>query len=311
MASVLEWFEMEAHFHPHVASSSPFHVSTSDFLGAMWLPLYTTVAYVGLFSFGIRVMQDAKPLDLKSSLAAWNFFLAVFSLCGALRTVPHLVFNVRHHPFRRSLCHAAADDWGQGRCGLWVQLFILSKFAELADTAFIVVRKKRLLFLHWYHHVTVLLYCWHSYATEAPHALYFVSMNYTVHAVMYLYYGLMALNRKPVWFVPEFVTSAQISQMVVGVAVQIAAYRADCGVNATNLLAGSIMYASYLALFVKFAVDRFVLRRYKRHEVVRAIAGHAKAGDNQWADAMPWTTYLYNKVGNTIRRAVSLPKLEA
>ena len=31
-----------------------------------------------------------------------------------------------------------------------------------------------------YHHVTVLLYCWHAYATEASQALYFVAMNYTV-----------------------------------------------------------------------------------------------------------------------------------
>jgi hypothetical protein len=67
---------------------------------------------------------------------------------------------------------------------LWVQLFILSKIPELIDTVFIVQRKRPLIFLHWYHHVTVLLYCWHSYATEASQALYFVAMNYSVHAVM-------------------------------------------------------------------------------------------------------------------------------
>jgi hypothetical protein len=48
-----------------------------------------------------------------------------------------------------------------------VQLFILSKFPELVDKFFIVARRRPLLFLHWYHHVAVLLYCWHSYATEA------------------------------------------------------------------------------------------------------------------------------------------------
>ena len=50
-----------------------------------------------------------------------------------------------------------------GPTGLWVGLFIFSKFPELLDTAFLVLQKKRVIFLHWFHHTTVLLYCWHAY----------------------------------------------------------------------------------------------------------------------------------------------------
>ena len=63
--------------------------------------------------------------------------------------------------------------------------------------------------------MTVLLYCWHSYATEAPQALYFIAMNYAVHAVMYGYYMLMALALKPAWLPPVVVTLLQLAQMVV------------------------------------------------------------------------------------------------
>lgn len=35
--------------------------------------------------------------------------------------------------------------------------------AELLDTVFIVARKRPLLFLHWYHHISVLVYTWHAY----------------------------------------------------------------------------------------------------------------------------------------------------
>ncbi len=51
---------------------------------------------------------------------------------------------------------------------------------ELFDTFFIVARKSKLIFLHWYHHVTVLLYCWHSFATRSSAGLFFVAMNYGV-----------------------------------------------------------------------------------------------------------------------------------
>merc|ERR1711936_480758 len=46
---------------------------------------------------------------------------------------------------------------------LWTWLFVLSKLPELGDTVFIVLRKQKLIFLHWYHHVTVLVYCWYSF----------------------------------------------------------------------------------------------------------------------------------------------------
>jgi hypothetical protein len=69
-------------------------------------------------------------------------------------------------------------------------------------------------------------------------------MNYCVHAAMYFYYGLMAIDSKPNWLRPGFITFFQISQMVVGIAVQAAAMRLngeECVIDKRNTQAGSLM----------------------------------------------------------------------
>ena len=141
-------------------------------------------------------------------------------------------------------------------------LFIYSKIPELVDTVFIVLRKRPLIFLHWYHHVTVLLFCWSAYSTLAGSGLYFVAMNYTVHALMYGYYCLQALNVCPKSFPTILITMSQIAQMFVGTGVCLSAWYfmltgKTCSNDLSNLVAGAVMYGSYLYLFTAFALKRF------------------------------------------------------
>lgn len=35
-------------------------------------------------------------------------------------------------------------------------------YNEFGDTWLLVLKKKPIIFLHWYHHMTVLLYSWHG-----------------------------------------------------------------------------------------------------------------------------------------------------
>ena len=126
-----------------------------------------------------------KPFGLKGPLAVWNLLLALFSFVGFLRTAPHLINFLSRNGFYASVCIPAETNYGNGAVGLWTMLFIWSKVPELFDTAFVILRRKPLLFLHWYHHATVLMYCWHSYATGSSAGLYFIAMNYGVHALMY------------------------------------------------------------------------------------------------------------------------------
>jgi len=170
--------------------------------------------------------------------------------------------NILTQPFEDTVCTAPSDAWGKGATGLWVMLFIFSKIPELIDTVFIVLRKKPLIFLHWYHHITVLLFCWSAYSSVSGSGLYFVAMNYTVHAMMYGYYCLQALKLCPKSFPAHLITISQIFQMFVGTGVCISAWYFklsgnNCSNDMSNLLAGAGMYGSYLYLFCDFAFKRY------------------------------------------------------
>jgi len=236
---------------------------------SMWWMSYVVVTFylIGLW-FGTSSMRHRQPFDLKKPLAAWNLFLAVFSFIGTLRTAPALLTMLNTHGFNYSLCRAAAPGYGDGPSGLWVCFFIFSKYFELIDTVFLVVRKKKVGFLHWYHHCSVLLYCWNAYVWEMPTGIYFVVMNYFVHAVMYFYYFLAAVcARPPKWALA--VTIMQLSQMAIGVIVTISHMQIltfhtvpNCDGHIPNLTGALTMYASYFVLFAQFLFGRYC----KRHD---------------------------------------------
>ncbi len=239
----------------------PFGVSFAK--EHMVLPFIVCGGYLGFIYKFSNYMKQNQSFSLKKPLIYWNSSLCIFSFIGALQTVP-LLFNLIYNSadFKDTICQPPSQSWGQNP---WVGLFVYSKIPELVDTFFIIARKRPLIFLHWYHHVTVLLYCWHSYAVEAPQALYFIAMNYSVHAIMYGYYALSAMKIKPAWLPPAMITSSQIMQMVVGLFVQCnASYQylyqptESCPLNGTNIFWGGLMYASYLKLFCDFALKRYI-----------------------------------------------------
>lgn len=135
---------------------------------------------------------------------------------------------------------------------------MLSKLPELGDTLFVVLRKQPLIFLHWYHHITVLIYCWFSYTEYTSSARWFIVMNYCVHSVMYSYYALRAMGYRPHRFIPMLITSMQLTQMVVGCTINFWAYeylqngQSTCNISLINIKLSTAMYFSYCVLFARF-----------------------------------------------------------
>lgn len=233
-----------------------------------------------------KIREFIKNLEM-----IWNLGLAAFSLIGLLRVAPRLISNLRIFGLHYSVCSVALHSFGAGPSGFWVLAFILSKFVELGDTVFLILQRKKVLFLHWYHHITVLLFCWHSFVTKSGNGIWFASMNLFVHTLMYWYFFLTGMGYRPKWNMP--LTILQISQMFVGIAITLLAvhyhYRHEagelppCSVEKTNIAAGLLMYFSYFILFCHFFYGRY-LAGGKKPAAPRAASAPAVAGKG--ADAV-------------------------
>ena len=194
-------------------------------------------------------------------------------------TGPTVVNIVLHNGLYSAVCkphrteHVLDGFWFlDQQSGLWGMLFTTSKIVELVDTYFMVLRKQKIIFLHWYHHITVLTYTWYYYGpgnTPFSHQL-FMMMNYFVHSIMYMYFAIRAsgLYRPPKW-VNLLITSLQLLQMICGTAGMIYLlvgmlfipnfYCDGISENSYSYPGWALaMYGSYFLLFAQFFYNNYV-----------------------------------------------------
>lgn len=230
---------------------------------ANWLShsVVYSAAYVTAIFAVQRYMEGRPRFSLTRSLAAWNALLAAFSIVGTVRCWPEVRHLIANYGLYHSVC--AIRYMKNEVIAFWAAAFVLSKVAEFGDTAFIVLRKQPLTLLHWYHHVTVMVYVWFSYVEATAPGLWFAFVNYAVHAVMYTYYAFRSLKYRPPQWLKMLVTVLQLTQMVFGCALNIYVFYLKsgghpCDQSAENLYYSSAMYLSYFVLFSKFFYETYM-----------------------------------------------------
>ena len=92
------------------------------------VPLVAVLVYGLLIVWGQHYMSTRPAWNWRKAMAMWNLSLSLFSWFGMFRTLPHLLHNLYYMSFRDNLCMDPRTTYGSGSTGLWVQLFILSKF---------------------------------------------------------------------------------------------------------------------------------------------------------------------------------------
>merc|ERR1712176_1091858 len=166
------------------------------------------------------------------------------------------------------------------------------------DTVFLILKRKEVRFLQWYHHAATLLFCWLALATEYTPGIWFAVTNYFVHTIMYMYFCLMTFkSMQPMLkVIAPCIAIIQIAQMFWGLivnAIAVGSYFAGhaCHIKAVTVYPCVVMFASYAWLFSKLYFDSKKPRGKSgkpeglARSVSRAISGAVLEDDDESSES--------------------------
>lgn len=273
-----------------------------DHLRDNMMVIYILAAmYVFGVFYGQKFMANRKPLQLKGVTIAWNVFLAIFStICFVKFTAES--WNVYWRPLYQEdydMDASSKDDYlrtstgntssliqngaaripyggvagiichtptGYGSHAFWQLLFIASKVWEFGDTFLLISRKKPVIFLHWFHHTTVLLLSCFIGGRNSSLRRVFANVNSGIHALMYAYYAIVAAGYRFPRSVSMTITASQLIQMVIGVYACVKSYSIcikpdGVPIDHSSATFSLVIYASYLLLFAQFFHKAYIARK--------------------------------------------------
>lgn len=276
-------------FIPHETAFSTFPVIASA------IAVYYTLVFGGDFIFK---KFKLRPLVLNGLFQVHNFLLTTVSLTLLVLMLEELIPIIAMNGIFYAICNPAA--WTQKLVTLYY-LNYLVKFWEFLDTIFLVVKQKRLTFLHTYHHGATALLCYTQLIGLTPISWVPISLNLTVHVVMYWYYFLAARGIRVWW--KEWVTRFQIIQFVLDLGfVYFATYQkilfthfpslidllpfcGDCAGTMLAAYSGCSILSSYLVLFIAFYIEIYKRKPTRKSKRVLSVSGGVAAQVNEYVHA--------------------------
>ncbi|KAF4122935.1 fatty acid elongase 3 [Geosmithia morbida] len=231
-------------------------------ISTLWETAAIIFCYLIIIFGGRELMRSRKPFQFNTLFKIHNFVLTVIS--GALLAlfVEQLAPTLWRDGFYENIC--GADGWTDPLVTLYY-LNYLTKYIELIDTAFLMLKKKPLTFLHCYHHPATALLCYTQLVGRTSVSWVPITLNLTVHVVMYWYYFQSARGIKIWW--KQYITILQIAQFIIDLAgvVYFASWDywasthfswlphvGTCAGHPYAAMSGCFILSSYLVLFVMF-----------------------------------------------------------
>ncbi|NXF72458.1 ELOV6 protein, partial [Sclerurus mexicanus] len=230
-------------------------LATRKWMAENWNKSFGFAAIYLIVVFGIQhFMKERRAYHLRAPLTLWSFSLTVFSVIAAWRIWKQLGFLLLTKGFKQSVCSQSVYVHPVSK--LWICLFALSKIVELGDTVFIVLRKKKLVFVHWYHHLTAMIVTWYGYGYMASSFAWVAALNFSIHALTYSYYTVTAMGIRVPTSIAMIITTSQMVQMtgflIVNIFLLFWKNDKNCRFAWSLFFLSSGFYTTLLVLFCKF-----------------------------------------------------------
>lgn len=248
---------------------------------SIYSPVLAIAVYLLVVKLGPKLMDGREAFELRLPIAAYNFGAMMFNLycCVELwigSSQAGYSFGcepviVSTEPKEMRIANA-----------LW--WFYFSKYYEMLDTVFFILRKKnnQITFLHVYHHASILALWWIGIKWVPGGSAFYSSMlNAFVHVVMYTYYGLSIFPslRRFLWW-KRYLTQLQLTQFCAFVGQAVYALHDDCGFPRW-MGYGMILYmVSMLTLFGNFYFRTYRNARNKENAARENAARENAAREN-------------------------------
>ncbi|PHT97892.1 hypothetical protein BC332_33200 [Capsicum chinense] len=208
--------------HPIISQFEFKHGQT--FGAALLFPIVSVSVYLFFTVLSLRfptLLPTVSAATLRRITATHSLILCILSIimavgCG-LSVLHEMAAYV--HDWSWLICYNRLNYENmvltRGPIVFWGYVFYLSKILEFLDTLLILLsssRSRRLSFLHVYHHALVPLFCYVGVSTGLSMLHAGVMTNASVHVLMYAYYFLCSIGKRPRW--KKLVTDVQIGQFM-------------------------------------------------------------------------------------------------
>lgn len=276
--------------------------------------IITIILYYIVILGGRELMRSREPFKLNAVFKVHNFYLTAVSGILLVLFVEQLVPTLYNHGLFHAICHAEGG-WTNQLVILYY-LNYLTKYLELLDTVFLVLKKKPLTFLHCYHHGATALLCYTQLIGLTSVSWVPISLNLSVHVVMYWYYFQSARGIRIWW--KEWITRLQIIQFVIDLGfIYFASYTyftstyfpympnaGKCAGEEFAAFSGMGIITSYLVLFISFYLATYKKegKRPSGRKAARSLR------DSQVPDIAAITNGKLSPITNGHSTATSSPK---
>lgn len=210
------FYTKAVHFYDEVFAKKDPRVDDWFMMSSPLPSIVICILYVIIIKLGPWIMKDRRPLGLRNVMLAYNFVMVLlstfcfveFGVAGWFTGYSFGCEEVDYSNSPKALRMANVCWW-----------FYMSKFIELLDTIFFVMRKKfnQCSFLHVFHHAIMPASWWFGVRfVPGGFGTFHALLNSFIHLVMYTYYFMAALGpryQKYLWW-KKYMTKMQIIQFI-------------------------------------------------------------------------------------------------